>query len=254
MFGVGRDENPGFYYNTSQVTDLRMDWTGGASQGLKVVYLGSNWDRRHLDLFRLLNRTGIIRIFGPESAWKQEDCPAYRGPLPFDGLAPQRSYARHGIGLALLADRWWQEDVISNRIFEIVSVGAVAICPDMPWTRKWFGNSVLYFDPADTSTDIAQQIVRHYEFCCANPKEARDIGEEAREVFQKHFSCDRLLTHLIDYHEKKTATRVLRRASVVRHPDVSVIVRCGGRPVSFIKRAVELDSGAASRAVCRDSG
>lgn len=243
MFGVGRDESPGFYYNTPQTTDVRMDWGAAASQGLQVVYLGSNWDRRQPDLFRSLDRARILRIFGPEAAWEPEGSPegyrAYRGSLPFDGLAPQRAYARHGIGLALLADRWWQEDVISNRIFEIVSVGAVAICPDMPWTRKWFGNSVLYFDPADTPSDIADQIVRHYEFCSAHPKDAGQIGDAARKIFERHFACERLLTHLLDYHEQKTAARIKRRAAVVQHPEVSVIVRCGGRPVWSVKRAID---------------
>lgn len=243
MFGVARDESPGFYYNTPQATDVRVDWAAAASQGLQIVYLGSNWDRRQPDLFRLLDRARILRIFGPEAAWEPEGSPesyrAYRGSLPFDGLAPQRTYARHGIGLALLHERWWQEDVISNRIFEIVSVGAVAICPEMPWTRKWFGNSVLYFDPADRPADIADQILRHYEFCAAHPKDAQQIGDAARTIFERHFACERLLTHLLDYHEKKTAARLKTRASVVQHPDISVIVRCGGRPVWSVKRAID---------------
>jgi hypothetical protein len=238
MIGVGRDETPGFYYTSPQITNLRMDWSAPPC-GFKVVYLGTNWDRRLPDLFRVLDQAEIIRIFGPEAAWKSERYRTYSGPLPFDGLAPQRVYARYGIGLALLADRWWQEDVISNRIFEIASVGAVAICPDMPWTRKWFGNSVLYFNPADTPVEIARQIDRHHEFCCANPKEAQRMAEAAREVFEKSFACEKLLVNLMEYHERKAAARSRRLSRIVKHPEISVIVRCGGRPVSFVKRAVD---------------
>lgn len=239
LFGVGRGQDIGFYYNSPQTTDLRMDWSAASQRDLRVTYFGTNWDQRLPELFQKLDRTRTIRIFGPEASWKAQGYRTYGGPLPFDGLAPQRTYAQYGIGLALLADRWWREDVISNRIFEIASVGAVAICPDMPWTRKWFGDSVLYFDPTETSTEIARQIRRHYEFCRAYPADARSIGEAAREIFEKHFACEKLLVNLIEYHEQMMALRGRRRSLLATHPEISVILRCGGRPVSYVKRAVD---------------
>lgn len=239
LFGVGRSQDVGFYYNTPQTTELRMDWSLASRRELRVVYVGSGWDRRLPEVLRELDRANIIRIFGPEAFWRAEEYESYGGPLPFDGLAPQRAYSINGMGLALLADRWWQEDVISNRLFEIASVGAVAICPDMPWTRKWFGDSVLYFDPTDTLGRIAGQIQRHYEFCCAKPSEAQSMAEAAREVFEKHFACDKLLANLVEYHEKTTAQRVRRRSTAGKIPEIAVIVRCGGRPISYVKRAID---------------
>lgn len=78
---------------------------------------------------------GIARIDGPQASWRDERLASYAGPVAFDGVGPQRVYAECGLGLALMDERWQQEDVISNRVFEISSVGAVSICPDMPWTR-----------------------------------------------------------------------------------------------------------------------
>lgn len=238
-FGLGREEQPGFYYNCPQATDLTTNWSALPAQEPKVVYLGTNWDRRMPELFRALDNAHILRIHGPEAPWKPEGYQAYAGPLPFDGLAPQRAYAQFGMGLALLGDRWWREDVISNRIFEITSVGAVAICPDIPWTRKWFGDSVLYFSAGETPSEIARQIRRHYDFCCANPDDARRMGEAARRVFETHFVAEKMLANLFEYHERKKTAQARRRAAVAQHPEIAVVVRCGGRPLAVVKRAVD---------------
>ncbi len=146
-FGVGRDDEVGFYYNTPQRTNLRADIARSISEGkLKVVYLGTNWDRRMPAVFELLDRRALLQIHGPLASWESLEYSSYRGPLPFDGISPQLAYSTASIGLVLLSADHLREDIISNRIFEIVSVGAVAICPESRWIRKWFGDAVLYFD------------------------------------------------------------------------------------------------------------
>ncbi|HUA76482.1 MAG TPA: glycosyltransferase, partial [Acetobacteraceae bacterium] len=239
-YGVGRSEEPGFFYLTPQASELRTDWqTVVKGDALRVVYFGTNWNRRTPLLFRALERTGILAIHGPEESWREEGYASYRGPIPFDGVSPQRIYAECGLGLALMDERWRREDVISNRVFEIASVGAVAICPDMPWTRKWFGDAVLYYEADRSAQEIAEKIRAHHDFVRANPERAQAMGEEARQIFEAHFAAERMLANAIAYHERKTAERRQRRAEMEPAPRISVVLRCGGRDPGVVRRAVD---------------
>lgn len=236
-FGIGRDEEVGFYFNTPQTTTLRANIAKlGSEDALKVVYLGTNWDRRMPVLFQLLDDQSLMIIHGPRASWEPLHYYSYKGPLPFDGISPQLAYSRAGIGLVLLSEQHLREDIISNRIFEIASVGAVAICPESPWVRKWFGESVLYFDARVQPVDIAAQIISHYKFCLANPAIAQAKADAARVVFEHEFSAERMIANAVAYHHRK---QELVHEDRPAEPDISVIMRCGGRPLSFVKQAVD---------------
>jgi len=237
--GVGRREEPGFFFLTPQRSELRSDWDqADRAATLRVAYFGTNWNRRMPLLFRALDRLGIARIHGPRASWEPENLSSYAGPVAFDGVGPQRVYAECGIGLALLDERWQQEDIVSNRIFEISSVGAVSVCPDMPWVRKWFGDSVLYVDQTQPMRDMADRIRQHHAFCRANPDAAKQMGAQARAIFEAHFTAERMLANLCAYHDGRTARRRAERAALGDSPEISVVVRCGGRPVDMLRRAV----------------
>ena len=239
-YGVGRPEDPGFFFNTPQVSPLACDWRqANRAQTLRVVYFGTNWNRRMPLLFRALDPMGIARIHGPEASWRGEALSSYQGPVAFDGMGPQRIYAECGLGLALMDERWQQEDIVSNRIFEISSVGAVSICPDMPWTRKWFGDCVLYFDQAQPMRGMAEQIRERHAFCRDNPERAREMGEEARRIFESRFSAEHMLRNACDYHRRKSTQRDHAQAVLGSAPEITVVLRCGGRPLETVRRALD---------------
>ncbi len=147
LFAVRRDVGFGFYYNSCQSQAVSADLADLIRRkALRVTYFGTNWDRRRHGLFKRLSKSGAARIFGPETAWAHIDQSAYGGCVPFDGESVQQSYRENGVGLCILSEGHLAEDVISNRIFETTSVGAVAICCDTPWIRKHFGDSVYYID------------------------------------------------------------------------------------------------------------
>ena len=238
-FGIGRPDEPGFYFETAQRSDTRANIPEIVKQAnLQVVYCGTNWDRRLPELFDLLDAKGILRIHGPVHSWPA-GLMSYAGPLPFDGIGPQVTYASFGIGLALLSTNHLREDVISNRIFEISSVGAVSICPDIPWIRKWFGDSVFYFDPSRLVENIATQIIQIHEYCKDHPDVAARMGQDARVVFEKNFSAEVMLSNAVDYHYRKQKSRAIRRQSLGPAPLIAVIMRCGGRNMEYVKRAIE---------------
>jgi hypothetical protein len=148
LYGIRRSEEIGLYYNTAQKQDVdstavRRALTSGDA---KIVYFGTNWDGRRADFFRALGYQPNAELYGPERSWKHYNIPSYKGSAAYDGQSVQKIYHEKGIGLNILGDHHLQEDVISNRIFEITSVGAVAISCHMPWLEKNFGDSLYYFE------------------------------------------------------------------------------------------------------------
>jgi hypothetical protein len=239
--GVGRYEpDPGFCYLTPQIGSLQCDWERpDLADRLRIAYFGTNWQSRMPGLFRALDPFGILAIHGPEERWRDQAYKSYVGAVPFDGQGPQRIYAACGIGLAIMDEEWWRADVTSNRVFEIASVGAVAICQDMAWTRKWFGDSVFYFNPDRPIPEMVEQIRGHYDFCCAHPEIARDMGQRARAVFEQHFAAEHMLRNAVAYHQRKLTERATRIASMPPCPKVTVVIRCGGRSLEVLGRAVD---------------
>ncbi len=250
-FGAGRTEAPGFYYNAPQLSPFATDVPALVRDDrLRLAYFGTNWDHRLPALFRRLDHSGLLRIHGPTLAWAKDGYRSYAGPLPFDGEAPQRAYAECGLGLVLLSADHLREGVISNRIFEISSVGALPICPSIPWIRKWFGDTVLYFDAHATAGTLARQILQQVGFAKANPGLVQEMALAARAIFESHFAAERLLENVVAYHQDKQRTRH-RQLDRLRtdQPEISVIVRCGGRPVEMVRIAVDSNSSADARPV-----
>jgi hypothetical protein len=136
----------------------------------------------------------------------------------------------------LLSDDHLREDVISNRIFEISSVGAVSVCPDIPWIRKWFGDSVLYLPRGGTVKECAAAVAGHREWCRIEPEAAQVMADRARDTFEQHFAAERMLTNLVEYHHQKRARRA--RGEAHAQPQISVIVRCGGRSPDMVEAAL----------------
>jgi hypothetical protein len=237
--GIGIADEPGFFHPTPRRSGLYADWQrDDLGHALRIVYCGTDYAGEMPGLLRALVPSGVLHVYGPEAAWAPCDGPSYRGPVPLDVMGPQRLYAAGGIGLSLISEPAQRDNVISTRLFQITSVGAVAICPDIPWIRKWYGQSVLYFDPKLPQPEIAHQVRGHHAFCFANPGLAARLGAEARQIFEEHFSAERMLANLVAYHQRKVTDRARRVAVMPLPPQISVVIRCGGRNVAVVRRAV----------------
>jgi hypothetical protein len=210
-----------------------------ADGALRIVYIGTNWDHRAPGLLRGLDDAGVLTIHGPATSWEEHGYAGYLGALPFDGIAPQRAYASAGLGLVLLSADHLQEDVISNRIFEIVSVGAVAVCPRMPWIEKHFGNAVRYFTATTSGEAMADEILDHYAAVARAPQAAQAHAREARAIFEERFSAEQMLANAVAYHEEAQAAHGRRLAQLQPEPRVSVVVRCGADRLELLKGAVD---------------
>lgn len=238
--GVGRSEEPGFFHATPPRAPHRAHWRGAdRARDLRVAYCGTNRSRPMPRVFRDLDAAGILALRGPARDWAPLRLRGHEGAAPFDLFGPQRVYAAAGIGLALIDPRRQREDVVNDRIFEIAGAGAVAICPDVPWIRRWFADSVLYFDPDAAQPDIADAIIRYHAFCLAEPEAAEAMALRARAIVETHFVAERMVENLLAFHHRRQQERTARRAAMADAPHISVVVRCGGRAPALVRRAVD---------------
>ncbi|HZO53199.1 MAG TPA: glycosyltransferase family A protein [Bryobacteraceae bacterium] len=241
-FSIGRDPEIGFFYNTCQRQSQSVDLeTLLRERRLSIAYFGTNWDKRRSRLFRVLSREPGIVICGPQEAWTEIDRKSYGGELAFDGESVQARYAQSGIGLCVLSDNHLRDDVISNRVFEISSVGALTIACDTPWLRKYFGDSLYYFDQRLPDQLLLREILAARDRMYADPVAAVQRAAHARHVFESKFSGELLLANAVDHHCRITQQRAenVARAKERYWPLISIVTRCGTRPVEVLRRAVE---------------
>ena len=244
LYGVGRIEDICYYYDTAQANVADPNFSSRLKQGdVKLTYFGTNWDRRKTKFFKSLSELDGVEIYGPEEAWRGINQKAYKGSLPFDGCSVQEKYKENGMGLVLLSDRHLADDVISNRVFEITSVGAIAICCRIPWLERNFGDNLYYFDQRSTDRRLLEQIRAIIDDVKAHPQDAFDRSQRAQQIFHDKFSMEKLLPNVIRYHEEKNRLTVgparIARSTRTETPFISVIMRCGGRsPELFVRRAV----------------
>jgi hypothetical protein len=238
LAGIGRRCDIGVCFPAPQRLDAQPPIEELAATGaIKLTYVGTNWDNRRPELFARLDREGLIRVYGPPAGWSYLAGGAYRGAPPFDGEAPQRVYAENGAGLVLLSEGHLRDDIVSNRVFEIASAGAVGVACDTPWLRRHFGDSLYYFDQRASAPRIAQRLRDILREIGEDPSAAAARAREARRIFEQRFSAEVMLRNTIDYFEdwKRARTAPDRR----HHPTVAVIVRGGGRPLTTVRRTIQ---------------
>ncbi len=240
-FAVGRPQEPGFFFTTCQRQDVDTDVLRLArSRKLKITYFGTNWDVGRAEVIRELAQHDGVTVFGPEGTWQDLPAKSKGGTLPFDGESVQRAYTERGIGLCLLSDDHYREGIMSNRIFEISSVGAVVICPDVPWVRHHFGDSVYYVDQWLPQKHLVQQILLRRKEIEMNPAVAAEKAKQARKIFEERFAAEVLLANAVAHHSQMSARRMeeLGRAAAAT-PLISVVICCGSGPLAAIERSVD---------------
>lgn len=229
---------PGYYYSSPPRNGEAADLVAGAAADrLALCYFGTNWDGRAQRLFKRLSERDYVRFYGPAEAWRSYSAAAYKGEVPFDGVSAQAEYAKYGIGLVCLAEGHLLDDVTSDTIFEISSVGAVAICPDTPWTRDAFGESVFYYDGFAPPNDVVAEIDDIMHRIRQNPEQAGLMAVEARQVFEERYSAERMIAGAVAYYERWRSVAAQRIAGL-GEPSIDIVIRTGGRGREYLQRAI----------------
>jgi len=206
-----------------------------------LVYMGTNWDgSRFQKLFQHLDTKEYMEIYGPHNAWRYLK-KSYKGSIPFDGVSVMKTLNKAGIGLCLHKEEHTRAEIPSMRIFEIAASGAIAICEEHPFIRKAFGDSVFYIDSNLSASEKSNQISRYVQWIKTNSQEALEMSASAHKIFTEQYSLETLLLSIVPYHQEliKEKGFVTCGNKQVSDKPVELIVRVGGRPVSFIKRCLD---------------
>jgi hypothetical protein len=206
---------------------------------LSLAYIGVHWDgRRHEAFFRRLAKEIDLHVYGPEEAWKFLPS-AYRGPIPFDGKALFETLNRHGVVLALHKETHRREAVPSMRPFEACAAKCLVITDSMPPLKDIFGDSFSYVDMETGAERAVRQIEAAFDAANRDRTKAEARIEAAHRIFCERFSLDVLLPSILEEAKEKISRKQSVALRVDGAPTVSVIIRCGGRPLRTVSRAVD---------------
>jgi len=237
-FGARKINTPiGFYFNSV------LPYSGSVPENdfrqPSLMYVGTNWDGgRHSALFGHLAKEDHFLLYGPESSWKSYP-ERYAGTLPFDNTSVLEAYRKAGVGLCIEHMAFVKEGMPSNRIFETLASGALAICARTSFNEKWFGDTVLYVDMDRPSRVIAKQISNHMEWISKHPDEAQKKAQQAHQIYCDIFALDKMLLSVCEIHEQVAKAKgYVKPEPSDKGPKVGVVIRAGSRGEEFLHRSI----------------
>jgi hypothetical protein len=178
-------------------------------------YCGVNWEKcssskgRHHELFKKLDTSKLVKIFGPEKfegvkPW--DGFKSFEGSIPFDGKSVIDEIHDCGISLVLSSDEHRKSGAASNRVYESAAAGAVIISDNNPFVKKVFGDNVLYVDyTIGDHTGNYKQIKRHYDWIVENPEAALKKAAACQDILVSRFALEDQLQSLVNHHEQRKA-------------------------------------------------
>jgi phosphoglycerol transferase len=206
---------------------------------LSLAYVGVHWDGdRHGNLIRALADKVDLNVYGPSNAWKHLPN-NYRGTIPFDGQSLVRTLNRHGAVLAIHKEEHRAESTPSMRVFEAIAARCLVITEPLKPFVDIFGDSLIYLDHSKSSDETATEIARVLENLRKHPEEFQRRIQASHSAFRASASLEVLWRKLIDDVGARKAARRAPYAAQRNDATVSVIIRCGSRPLAMVVRAVE---------------
>lgn len=171
----------------------------------KLFYAGINWEAisggksRHQEVLKRLDKTGLMRIYGPTvfsgvRVWAGYE--SYVREVPFDGFSMIDEIAKAGIALVLSSPAHKDSELMSNRLFESIAAGALVICDENPFGKRFFGDSLLYIDSRSPVDQIHADILRHLDWANKFPDLVLEKIAKAQQIFRDKYTLIRNLSDL----------------------------------------------------------
>jgi hypothetical protein len=181
----------------------------------KLFYAGINWEAigrgqsRHQEVLKRLDQADAVRIFGPEIFMGVKVWAGYRNyvrGIPFDGISMIHEIHNAGIALVLSSAAHKAAALMSNRLFESIAAGALVICDENAFAKKFFGDSLLYIDGRCSVEQIFSDIQAHIAWVKAHPELALAMIEKAQAIFRADFNLTKNLRDLFSgLHDRQAA-------------------------------------------------
>ena len=171
----------------------------------KLFYAGINWEAitggksRHGEVLKRLDKSGLLRIYGPQifqgvRVWAGYD--SYVREVPFDGISMIDEIAKAGIALVLSSQPHKESSLMSNRLFESIAAGALVICDENPFAKRFFGDCLLYIDIRSPVEVMLADVTRHLEWATTHRAQALAMIAKSQAIFKEHFTLTRNLHDL----------------------------------------------------------
>ena len=184
----------------------------------RLFYSGINWERlnnkngRYHELFKILDETGLIDIYGPRNfqgikPWA--GFKSYKGEIPFDGSSMMEYLKASGVSLVLSSESHIKDGIITNRLFEALSAGVVVIADQNPIIRELMGDTCLYVN--SESEGCHKQILSHLNWLNTNPDQAMKLAQASQAIYEEQLSlCVGLKKLYAQLEDRKQAIHVAR--------------------------------------------
>jgi hypothetical protein len=124
---------------------------------------------------------------------------AYLGKMedfgnPLENLRLQQQ--KYGIALIIHNQEHMLEGIPTSRIAEAVTSGALVISDQNGFLKKFFSDSILYYDAFASTQQIYDTIKSHINWAKANPDEAHLKAKQAYQIFMDNFTIENQLEKL----------------------------------------------------------
>lgn len=181
-----------------------------------MFYCGMNWEvllqgcNRHEGLFKLLDDTNKVKFFGPEIVeswggirpWEGYRC--YQYEIPFDGFSILHEINECGVCLALSSDIHRRSSMVTNRVYEACTAGAVIISDENSFMLKHFKDAALFIDyNKNNPKDTFDQIMEKYNWIVNHKEEALKMAKRAQKIFVEQFALEVQIRKLIENHRNR---------------------------------------------------
>jgi len=205
---------------------------------LSLAYVGAHWDGlRHNNLLSALAEVVDLHVYGPPNAWKHMPN-QYRGSLPFDGESVTRALNQHGAVLAIHSAAHAEDGTPSMRVFEACAAKCLVFTEPMPKLLETFADSLNYLDLNSEPHTIARNVKATLDKFKNAPSLFADAIRKMESVFQSTMCLEQCLSTLLKDIEQRRTSLSVKAAEKITGFDITVIIRCGSRPLSMIQRAV----------------
>src|SRR3989338_6655518 len=174
-----------------------------------VFYCGIGWDKnnanpqqRFHDVFTILDKKSVLKIYGPKKLGKSEpwkNFASYQGEIAFDGTSLFKTISQSLLGLAISHSAHLETEIATSRIFEIIAGGALPLCDNISFIKKNFGDRVLYID-GKTPEEKASSILQHHEWALNNKPAVKTMVEDLQNLMKEKFDLAVQLKKLYEQH------------------------------------------------------
>lgn len=180
------------------------------TQYKQVIVVGSLWgcnreSLRVMNAVKKLAKENLLVAYGLKPCF---EClgPAYKGRIEeqeqmksakVDTLTHLQR--KTGISLVLHNLEHMLAGIPTNRIAESIAAGAIVICDENLFVKKYFGDTVLYIDALAQSDSIYKQIRQHVTWIQNNPAEAEKKARAAFDILMREFAIENSLKKLLNF-------------------------------------------------------